>query len=169
MNYHLGAHTSIEGGVSNAVDLAVKLKFNTMQIFTKNNNRWFAKPLTISEIVNYKNKLSKSNIDPVIAHDCYLINLCASDKTVLDKSRKAFIDELIRCEQLGIQYLNFHPGSHLGQGEKEGIKLIAESINIAHSVTKNLSVFLQSIEQFPLNYLWHSLGQIVAKNFKIIL
>ena len=140
MKHLLGAHTSIEGGVSNAVDLAVKLKFNTMQIFTKNNNRWFAKPFTDDEIENFKTRLSKSSINPVVAHDCYLINLCAKDKNILEKSREAFIDELNRCEQLGIPYLNFHPGNHLGQGEKEGIKLIAESLNITHSQTKNYKV-----------------------------
>ena len=140
MKHLLGAHTSIEGGVSNAVDLAVKLKFNTMQIFTKNNNRWFANPFTINEIELFKSKINKSGINPVIAHDCYLINLCAVNKTVLAKSREAFIDELTRCEQLSIPYLNFHPGSHLGQGEKDGIKLIAESINAAHSATKNFKV-----------------------------
>lgn len=139
MNQLLGAHTSIEGGVSCAIDLAAKLKFNTMQIFTKNNNRWFGKPLTEKEIAEFKDKLKASKINPVVTHDCYLINLCAADKIILKKSRDAFIDELNRCEQLGIPYLNFHPGGHLGQGEEDGIKIIAESLNIAHSQTKNFS------------------------------
>jgi deoxyribonuclease-4 len=136
----LGAHTSINGGVSTAVDLAGKLKFTAMQIFTKNNNRWYAKPLTDEEINKYKTKLEASNIKFVVAHDCYLINLCAKDEIMLVKSRDAFIDELQRCEQLEIPHLNFHPGAHLGIGEEDGIKLIAESLNIAHQKTSGFKV-----------------------------
>ncbi|MCX6149333.1 MAG: deoxyribonuclease IV [Ignavibacteriales bacterium] len=140
VNHLLGAHTSIEGGVSKAVVLAKELQFNTMQIFTKNNNRWFAKPLSESEIASYKSLLNKSKINPDVAHDCYLINLCATDETILQKSRTSFTDELMRCEQLGIPYLNFHPGGHLGRGEEAGIKLIVESLNLAHSETKGFKV-----------------------------
>src|ERR1035437_1342108 len=136
----LGAHTSINGGVSTAVDLAGKLKFTAMQIFTKNNNRWYAKPLTDEEINKYKTKLEASNIKFVVAHVCYLINLCAKDEIMLVKSREAFIDELQRCEQLSIPHLNFHPGAHLGLGEEDGIKLIAESLNIAHQKTSGFKV-----------------------------
>lgn len=140
MEQLLGAHTSISGGVSTSVDLAEKLNFTAMQIFTKNNNRWFQNPLTEKEIELFKTKLENSNIKFVVAHDSYLINLCAADKSILQKSRKAFIDELERCEQLGIPHLNFHPGAHLGAGEKEGIKLIAESLNIAHDKTPGYKV-----------------------------
>ncbi len=140
MQQLLGAHTSIAGGVSTAIDRAEKLGFNAIQIFTKNNNRWFAKPLEEDEIVRFKNKWAASNIKFIVTHDSYLINLCAKDKTILEKSRKAFIDELERCELLGIPYLNFHPGAHGGQGEQEGLKIIADSINIAHSKTKGFKV-----------------------------
>jgi len=140
MQQLLGAHTSIAGGVSKAVELAEKLGFTAMQIFTKNNNRWFQKPLEEKEIEAFKSKLKKSHIKFVVSHDAYLINLCATDKEVLKKSRTAFLDELKRCELLGIPHLNFHPGSHIGAGEKEGIKLIAESINIAHDNTKGYKV-----------------------------
>jgi deoxyribonuclease IV len=136
----LGAHTSISGGISLAVDLAEKLNFTAIQIFTKNNNRWFAKPLDEKEIDSYKSKLKASHIKFVVAHDSYLINLCAKDLEMLNKSRDSFIDELQRCEQLGIPHLNFHPGAHLGQGEEEGIKLIAESLNIAHRKTPGYKV-----------------------------
>ena len=140
MKHLLGAHTSTNGGVAAAVDLAEKLQFTAMQIFTKNNNRWFSKPLTDKEILLYKDKLSKSNIKFVVSHDSYLINLCATDPEILAKSRDSFFDELERCELLGIPFLNFHPGSHGGQGEKEGIKIIAESLNIAHEMTKGYKV-----------------------------
>jgi deoxyribonuclease-4 len=136
----LGAHTSTAGGVSQAIKRAEKLGFTAIQIFTKNNNRWAAKPLDKIEIQNYKSEYSKSNIKFVVSHDSYLINLCAKEQELLKKSRAAFIDELQRCEQLEILYLNFHPGAHLGQGENDGLKIIAESINIAHEKTKGFSV-----------------------------
>lgn len=139
-NQILGAHTSTQGGVSAAVTLAQKLGFTGMQIFTKNNNRWQAKPLSEEEITKYKTLLKESGIKYVVAHDSYLINLCAKDQILLEKSRAAFIDELHRCEQLGITHLNFHPGAHGGVGEKEGIQLIADSLNYCHQLTPGFKV-----------------------------
>ncbi|MBU2444938.1 MAG: deoxyribonuclease IV [Bacteroidetes bacterium] len=140
MKILLGAHTSISGGVDTAIDRAVKIKCSTIQIFTKNNNQWRAAPLTEETVRNYKNKLRLTKIKPVVAHDSYLINLCAKDETILIKSREAFIEELKRCELLSISFLNFHPGAHLGQGESDGIKIIAESLNIAHDQTPKFKV-----------------------------
>jgi deoxyribonuclease-4 len=140
LNHSIGAHTSISGGVPGAVDLAEKLNFSAMQIFSKNNNRWAAKPFTESVINEFKTKLSASGIKSTVVHDSYLINLCSLSQELLEKSREAFLDELIRCEQLGIPYLNFHPGAHGGAGEDDGIKLIAESLNIVHDKTKNFKV-----------------------------
>ena len=140
MEHLLGAHTSTSGGVSKAVERAEKLGFTAMQIFTKNNNRWLAKPLDEKEICKFKLSLEHSNIKIVVAHDSYLINLCATNLVLLEKSRVAFIDELTRCEELGVPYLNFHPGSHTGRGEDEGLKVIAESINIAHDKTIDFNV-----------------------------
>jgi len=140
MDLLLGAHNSIAGGVDKAIDLADKLGFTAMQIFTKNNNRWFQKPLAEKEIESFKSKLEKSILEFVVSHDSYLINLCAKDRSILKKSREAFLDEVRRCNLLGIKYLNFHPGSHLGNGEDFGIKLIAESINIVHDKTKDFKV-----------------------------
>jgi deoxyribonuclease-4 len=136
----LGAHTSINGGVLTAIVLAGKLGFTAIQIFTKNNNRWYAKELGEKEIETYKTRLKASNIKFVVAHDSYLINLCAKDTEMLNKSRDSFGDELKRCELLGIPHLNFHPGAHLGLGEDEGIKLIAESLNVIHSSTPGYKV-----------------------------
>ncbi|GMU87196.1 MAG: putative endonuclease 4 [Ignavibacteriales bacterium] len=139
-NQILGAHTSTQGGVSAAVILAQKLGFTGMQIFTKNNNRWEAKPLAEEEITKYKSLMKESGIQYVVSHDSYLINLCSKDEILLEKSRTAFIDELTRCEQLGITHLNFHPGAHGGMGEKEGIRLIADSLNYCHSQTSKYKV-----------------------------
>ena len=140
MKQLLGAHTSTAGGVSKSVERAEKLGFTAMQIFTKNNNRWFANPLDEEEIKRFKDKLKKSHIKFVVSHDSYLINLCASNNEILEKSRKALADELERCELLEIPYLNFHPGSHTGRREEDGLKVIAESLNIVHEKTKDFKV-----------------------------
>ncbi len=131
----LGAHTSTQGGPAAAVRLAEKLGFTAIQIFTKNNNRWFQRPLTDSEISEYLQELSHSKIKFVLSHAAYLINLCAVNEEILEKSREALIDELYRSEQLHIPHCNFHPGSHGGRGEDYGIKMIAESLNIIHEKT----------------------------------
>ncbi|MDZ7766567.1 MAG: TIM barrel protein [Melioribacteraceae bacterium] len=136
MKQLLGAHTSISGGVSTAIDRASKFDFTAIQIFSKNNNQWKAKPLDEKEITAFKEKRAASKIKYILVHDSYLINLCAKNKQLLEKSRNAFIDELTRCEQLEIEHLNFHPGAHTGQGEENGLKIIAESINIAHEKQK---------------------------------
>ncbi|NUN68235.1 MAG: deoxyribonuclease IV [Bacteroidetes bacterium] len=136
----LGAHMSIAGGIHTAVDRAVSIQCTALQVFTKNTNQWVGKPNSEQEIALYKEKIAAAGIAPVVSHDSYLINLCAVDPENLRKSRAAFIDELERCEALGIPLLNFHPGSHLGRGEEEGIKGICESLNIAHEATKGFAV-----------------------------
>ena len=131
---------STSGGVHTAVDRALSIGCTALQVFTKNNNQWSAKPLAEEEIENYKRKIAEATITPVMAHDSYLINLCAMNPDTLERSRKAFIDELTRCEQFGIQLLNFHPGAHGGAGEEEGIKRVVESLNIAHERTEEFKV-----------------------------
>lgn len=131
----LGAHMSIAGGVHTAIERGLKIGCTTIQMFVKNNNQWRGKPLTDDDVATYKELRSKSTISPIMVHDTYLINLCAKDKSILKKSREALKDELDRCEMLGVDFLNFHPGSHMGVGEKEGIKLIADSLNIIHDQT----------------------------------
>ncbi len=136
----LGAHMSISGGVHTAFERGKHVGCTTMQIFSKNNNQWQGKPLTDLDIINYKKEAKKTSIQPVVVHSSYLINLCAKDKTTLKKSRDAFFDELNRCRRLGIPYFIFHPGSHVGQGEDTGLKIIAESLNMLHERTKGYRV-----------------------------
>jgi deoxyribonuclease-4 len=136
----LGAHMSISGGIHTALERGMRLGCTTIQLFTKNNTQWRAKGLTEEDIENYKRLERKSRIRPVAAHSSYLINLCARDHRTLRRSRVAFRDELDRCESLQIPYLVFHPGSHVGQGEQEGIKLIAESLNFLHDQTAGYRV-----------------------------
>jgi deoxyribonuclease-4 len=147
MNNHilLGAHMSIHGGVHTAFARATSIGCTTMQVFTKNNNRWNAPRLAEEDIQNYKREEAKARIFPVVSHAAYLINLCATSKNTLQQSRLAFLDELSRCDALGIAALIFHPGAHLGAGEADGIKRIAESVNIAHEQSQASSV-LSTIE-----------------------
>jgi deoxyribonuclease IV len=139
-NILLGAHESIAGGIHRAVERAESIGATALQVFTKNSNRWEAPPLTAEDAANYKTALSKSNIRSVIAHDSYLINLCAADPAILEKSRKALIDEIRRCDTLGIGMLNFHPGAHMGAGEEAGIALIVESLDFVHAATRGARV-----------------------------
>lgn len=139
-NVLLGAHMSIAGGVHTALERGNRIGCTAIQMFVKNNNQWRGKPLTKNDVATYKDLLSKSSITKIVVHDTYLINLCSKHKIVLRKSRAALKDELERCEMLGVHYLNFHPGAHLGQGERVGIDLIAESLNIIHEQTKGYNV-----------------------------
>ncbi|MCF8240840.1 MAG: deoxyribonuclease IV [Melioribacteraceae bacterium] len=161
----LGAHTSIAGGVYMAIERAEILGFNAIQIFTKNNNQWKAKDLADVDIEIFKMNWKNSGVEFIVTHDSYLINLCAKDPEILEKSRSAFITELERCELLGIPFLNFHPGAHGGRGEEDGIKLIAESINIAHERTKGFNVgsMLETTagQGTNIGYTFEQLGKII--------
>jgi len=126
---YLGAHMSIAGGVFKAFSHGENFGCDTIQIFVKSSNQWKAKLLTDEEIDKYFTEQKRTGIQPVVAHDSYLINLCSPDPVLLEKSRQAFLVEMERCEKLGIPYLVTHPGSHMKIGEDEGVNKIAESIN----------------------------------------
>ena len=136
----LGAHMSIAGGVPTAIERGMRIGCRTIQMFVKNNNQWKGKPITDADALRFKELRAKSGISPIVVHDTYLINLCARDPEVLKKSREAFLDELRRCDLIGVEYLNLHPGSHMGEGEEEGIRRIAESINLVHEATPGCPV-----------------------------
>src|SRR5512140_1937594 len=136
----IGAHESIAGGIHLAFGRAESIGCRTLQIFTKNASQWRAKPLTEDDIASYKTAASESSIRHIMAHDSYLINMCAKDKGVLLRSREAFVEELQRCEMLGIPHLSFHPGAHMGCGEEDGIKCMIESLDWAHEQTKGFRV-----------------------------
>jgi len=107
-----------------------------MQVFVKNANQWNARPLSVPDIQTYKTAAAGASVNPVVAHAAYLINLCAVNPGTLQRSREAFEDELRRCEALGIMGLVVHPGAHMGAGEDEGIRHIADSLNLIHARTK---------------------------------
>lgn len=136
----LGAHMSIAGGVHTAVERAMSVHCTALQLFVKNSNQWKGRPLSDDDVSTYKKLLRESRIGAVVVHDTYLINLCAVNEEILQKSRFALKDELDRSETIGAEYLNFHPGSHMGAGEAEGIKRIAESLNLVHEQTRGYNV-----------------------------
>lgn len=136
----LGTHVSVAGGLATAFQRAADIGCTTMQIFVKNANQWSAKPITRDDVGRFREAAAASAVRPVIAHAAYLINLCAKNPAVLQKSRAGFEDELRRCEQLGVHALVLHPGAHLGEGEEAGLRKIAESLNAIHERTRDVKV-----------------------------
>lgn len=129
---YIGAHVSASGGVENAPVNAYEIGATAFALFTKNQRQWVAKPLTEESINAFKENCEKLGYKPhqILPHDSYLINLGHPEKEALQKSRDAFLDEIQRCEQLGLDRLNFHPGSHLNKiSEDECISIISDSIN----------------------------------------
>jgi deoxyribonuclease IV len=123
---------SIAGGVSQSPSRGNQIGCECIQIFTRSSRQWAAKPYPPEEIEAFKQAREESGIQVVVAHDSYLINLGAPDEKLRQKSIEAFIDELNRCEALGVPYLISHPGAHMGAGEAAGTKTIGESIDQAH-------------------------------------
>ena len=136
MSPRFGAHMSTAGGVSNAFDRAESVGCDTMQIFTRNNNRWGTKPLDEKEIDRWHTRWRSSNVQPVVSHASYLINLASSDDTLWNKSIDAFVDELERAEVLGLLGVVLHPGSPKNDGESYGISRIAQALDICHQRTE---------------------------------
>jgi len=144
---YVGAHVSASGGVENAPINAHEIGAKAFALFTKNQRQWFSSPLTQENIKKFRENCSKYGYDPgmILPHDSYLINLGNPSKEPLEQSRKSFLDEMKRCELLGLTMLNFHPGSHLKQiSEEDCLKLIAESINIALDKTKGVTAVIEN-------------------------
>ena len=144
---YVGAHVSASGGVFNAPSNASKIGAKAFALFTKNQRQWEAKPLSSEEISRFKQELEKAEILPrhVLPHDSYLINLGHPDAEQRQKSLEAFIDELKRCEALGLDRLNFHPGSHLKLvSEDVCLELISASMNEALKQTQNVTLVVEN-------------------------
>jgi len=144
---YVGAHVSAGGGVENAPLNANEIGARAFALFTKNQRQWKANPLTLATIKAFRENCEKYDYKPfqILPHDSYLINLGHPDKELLEKSRAAFLDEMQRCEQLGLDRLNFHPGGHLNIiSEEECLKRIAESINIALDKTKGVTAVIEN-------------------------
>lgn len=144
---HIGAHVSAGGGVENAPVNAVGIGADAFALFTKNQRQWVAKALTDDSINLFKSRVKENGLDTryILPHDSYLINLGHPDPEAIAKSRDAFIDEMKRCEQLGLQLLNFHPGSHLNKiTVEECLDRVAESINIALGQTSGVTAVIEN-------------------------
>lgn len=144
---YIGAHVSAAGGVDQAVIRAHELEATAFALFTKNQRQWRAAPLSTEVISAFRSACERFNYQPeqILPHDSFLINLGHPEAEALEKSRAAFIDELQRCEQLGLTLLNFHPGSHLNQlDEDQCLQRIAESINIALDKTQGVTAVIEN-------------------------
>ncbi|MCX8712800.1 deoxyribonuclease IV [Gilliamella sp. B2969] len=163
---YIGAHVSASGGVDNAPINAYQIGATAFALFTKNQRQWHAKPLEPAMIDSFKKRCEKYGFTSkqILPHDSYLINLGHPDAEQLEKSRTAFLDEMQRCEQLGLTLLNFHPGSHLKQiTVDECLKRIAESINMTLDKTKNVVAVIENTagQGSNLGYKFEHLAQII--------
>ena len=144
---YIGAHVSASGGVEYAPVNAHEIGANAFALFTKNQRQWVSKPLTAESIDLFQQNCEKYGFLPeyILPHDSYLINLGHPEEEGLTKSRAAFLDEMQRCEQLGLKLLNFHPGSHLNKIDTEAcLSRIAESINIVLDKTKGVTAVIEN-------------------------
>ena len=144
---YFGAHVSAAGGVENAPANAHAIGATGFAFFTKNQRQWVAKPLAAGEIDAFREACERYGYTPaqILPHDSYLINLGHPEKEPLEKSRAAFLDEMQRCELLGLDRLNFHPGSHLQKiTEQESLDRIAESINMALDRTHGVTAVIEN-------------------------
>ena len=165
---YIGAHVSASGGVENAPVNAANIGATAFALFTKNQRQWVAKPLTQKNIEEFKSNCEKYGYKPehILPHDSYLINLGHPEKEALEKSRSAFLDELQRCEQLGLDRLNFHPGSHLKKvSEEVCLDTIAESINRALDKTTGVTAVIENTagQGSNLGYKFEHLAHIIDK------
>ena len=164
----VGAHISASGGVENAPVNANAIGAKAFAFFTKNQRQWFASPYKEENIINFKERCKKFGYSPdyILPHSSYLINLGNPTEDGLKKSRQAFFDEMQRCEQLGINRINFHPGSHLNKiSEDKCLDLIAESINMALERTTGVCAVLENTagQGSNLGYKFEHLAHIIDK------
>ena len=164
---YIGAHVSTSGGVENAPQNAHAIGATAFALFTKNQRQWQARPLTTSSIDAVQENCEKLNYSPryILPHDSYLINLGHPEAEGLQKSRTAFLDEMQRCEQLGLQLLNFHPGSHLNKIDLATcLRTIAESINMVLDKTNGVTAVIENTagQGSNVGFLFEHLAEIIS-------
>ena len=165
---YFGAHVSASGGVENAIKNAKDIGATAFALFTKNQRQWIAPALTPQQIATFKEAMAEAGFSAsqVLPHDSYLINLGHPDEEGLQKSRDSFFEEMQRCELLGLDRLNFHPGSHLKRISEEGsLERIAESINMALERTKGVTAVLENTagQGSNLGYKFEHLAYIIDR------
>ncbi len=165
---YVGAHVSVEGGVSKAPLNARTIGAEAFALFTRNPSRWKSKEISDKEAEAFKKNCKECGYTPaqILPHDSYLINLGQADAAKLAQSREAFLDEFRRCEQLGLTMLNFHPGSHLNLiAADDCLDLIAESINITLDNTTGVKAVIENTagQGTNLGFAFHHLARIIDK------
>ena len=165
---YVGPHVSASGGVENAPEMAHQLGATAFALFTKNQRQWKSAPLTDRSIALFKERCEQYGFAPevILPHDSYLINLGQPDDELLPKSREAFLDEMQRCEQLGLTMLNFHPGSHLKMMTIEQcLDRIAESINMALDQTHGVTAVIENTagQGSNVGYSFQHIAHIISK------
>ncbi|QUN04916.1 deoxyribonuclease IV [Shewanella yunxiaonensis] len=164
----VGAHVSAQGGVANAPLNAAAIGATAFALFTKNQRRWTAAALDEPEIAKFKQHCAEHHFSAsqILPHDSYLINLGHPDPNMLQKSRDAFLDEMQRCEQLGLTLLNFHPGSHLREiSESLCLRNIADSINLVLEQTTGVTAVLENTagQGSNLGHRFEQLAEIIEQ------
>ena len=165
---YFGAHVSASGGIERAVSNAIDIGATAFALFTKNQRQWIAPPLSDKQIATFIEACTKAGYGAaqILPHDSYLINLGHPDEDGLAKSRESFLEEMQRCEQLHLDRLNFHPGSHLKRISEEGsLERIAESINIALERTSGVTAVLENTagQGSNLGYKFEHLAYIIER------
>ncbi len=159
----LGAHLSIAKGFDKALYEAQNLGCTTLQIFTKNANSWREKDISPKKIKEFAKAKQQTGIQIVASHTAYLINLASKDRGIRTKSIPALKNELLRSAKLELSFVVLHPGSHNGAGEKEGIRLLAESINVIFDqVSENIPLLLLETTAGQGTSLGHQFQQLAA-------
>lgn len=157
----LGAHMSIAGGVDKAIIRGHEVGCETVQIFTRSPRQWRSRVLEEDEILRFQENREQTGIDPVVAHDCYLINLGSPDEELWQKSLRVFEEEIGHCEQLGIAYLVVHPGSHVDTGVEAGLRRIAQALDRVREDAERCRVeVLLEITAGQGTNLGHTTGQL---------
>lgn len=165
---YIGAHVSASGGVENAPENARAIGATGFALFTKNQQQWQAAPLTPKSISLFKERCLQYGYPPeaILPHDSYLINLGSPKPDGLEKSRRAFIDEMRRCQQLGLTLLNFHPGATLNIiSEEECLDKVAESINMALAETEGVTAVIENTagQGSNIGYKFEHLAHIIER------
>ncbi|RMH70671.1 MAG: deoxyribonuclease IV [Gemmatimonadetes bacterium] len=142
----LGAHMSISGGVSQALDRAASIGCNAVQVFTKNNRQWSGPPIDAEDVARWQAKIREFNIESTVSHASYLINLASPKPETRQKSIQAYQDELARAHAYGIPYVVLHPGSHTGSGEETGLRQIAVALDHIHQEMAHATKVLTLLE-----------------------
>jgi deoxyribonuclease-4 len=164
----VGAHVSAEGGVDKAPGNAASIGARAFALFTRNQRQWQAKPLSAEEVAAFRTNCREAgySLAQIIAHDSYLINLGHPESGRLEKSRAAFVEEMRRCEALGLTLINFHPGSHLTlSAQEECLTRIAESVHIALAETEGITAVIENTAGQGSNLGWRfeHLAHIIDK------